>query len=166
MGNTKKEDEKKAEEGKKKKKKSKAKKGDKDEATTTESEQKVEAKLQNESSSKNDDNNKEAVNEENTETQKSEENKKGKEGNAAAKPFKRVNDTEILSTLDPELRDNSYYALKQRGESWGDRANQVLSSVKGKGFRHEKTKKKRGSYRGGSIDANKVNSIRFDWAWV
>lgn len=31
----------------------------------------------------------------------------------------------------------------------------------GKSFRHEKTKKKRGSYRGGQIDTT-VNSIKFD----
>ena len=31
----------------------------------------------------------------------------------------------------------------------------------GKSFRHEKTKKKRGSYRGGSIDT-KVCSVKFD----
>lgn len=31
----------------------------------------------------------------------------------------------------------------------------------GKSFRHEKTKKKRGSYKGGAIDMG-VNSIKFD----
>jgi hypothetical protein len=33
-------------------------------------------------------------------------------------------------------------------DEWGARANSVLSTVRGKGFRHEKTKKKRGSYKG------------------
>jgi len=33
--------------------------------------------------------------------------------------------------------------------------------VRGKDFRHEKTKKKRGTYRGGAID-NAVNSFKFD----
>ena len=33
--------------------------------------------------------------------------------------------------------------------------------VRGKDFRHEKTKKKRGSYRGGVID-HAVNSFKFD----
>jgi len=33
--------------------------------------------------------------------------------------------------------------------------------LQGKSFRHEKTKKKRGSYRGGSINTG-VNSIKFD----
>lgn len=34
--------------------------------------------------------------------------------------------------------------------------------VKGKNFRHEKTKKKRGSYRGGAITPDAVHSIKFD----
>lgn len=36
--------------------------------------------------------------------------------------------------------------------SWGERANVDLKHTRGKSFRHEKTKKKRGSYRGGTID--------------
>lgn len=36
-----------------------------------------------------------------------------------------------------------------------------ILQVRGKDFRHEKTKKKRGSYRGGVID-NAINSIKFD----
>lgn len=34
--------------------------------------------------------------------------------------------------------------------------------VRGKDFRHEKTKKKRGSYRGGVIDTNARCSYKFD----
>lgn len=45
--------------------------------------------------------------------------------------------------------------------SWGERANHDLIHTKGKSFRHEKTKKKRGSYKGGAISFE-VNSIRFD----
>lgn len=33
--------------------------------------------------------------------------------------------------------------------------------VRGKDFRHEKTKKKRGTYRGGAID-NAINSFKFE----
>ena len=36
----------------------------------------------------------------------------------------------------------------------------MLSKVRGKDFRHEKTKKKRGSYRGGAIELGAVNSIK------
>lgn len=46
--------------------------------------------------------------------------------------------------------------------SWGERANNVLKFTKGKSFRHEKTKKKRGSYQGGLIDTHTVHSIKFD----
>lgn len=37
----------------------------------------------------------------------------------------------------------------------------AMSQVRGKDFRHEKTKKKRGSYKGGLID-NNVNSFKFE----
>lgn len=45
---------------------------------------------------------------------------------------------------------------------WGQKANDTLRFTKGKSFRHEKTKKKRGSYRGGAINSTSVNSIKFD----
>lgn len=44
---------------------------------------------------------------------------------------------------------------------YGAKANRDLVVVRGKDFRHEKTKKKRGVYRGGDIDLG-VNSIKFD----
>jgi hypothetical protein len=34
--------------------------------------------------------------------------------------------------------------------------------VRGKDFRHEKTKKKRGTYRGGGINTGAVNSVKLD----
>ncbi|RYG46062.1 hypothetical protein EON67_09955 [archaeon] len=59
------------------------------------------------------------------------------------------------------LADNTYIgAFGAAG--WGYKANEILSKVKGKDFRHEKTKKKRGTYRGGAIDMNAVNSIKLD----
>lgn len=45
---------------------------------------------------------------------------------------------------------------------WGYKAQQVLGQVRGKDFRHEKTKKKRGSYRGGQIDPHATFSFKFD----
>lgn len=45
--------------------------------------------------------------------------------------------------------------------SFGEKANNVLKFTKGKSFRHEKTKKKRGNYKGGAIDMS-VNSIKFE----
>eukprot|EP00744_Colponema_vietnamica_P024682 GILI01036056.1.p1 GENE.GILI01036056.1~~GILI01036056.1.p1 ORF type:complete len:120 (-),score=27.26 GILI01036056.1:33-392(-) len=71
-------------------------------------------------------------------------------------PFRRVDAAQV--EVDPRLRDNSY----QPGSTdYGGKANRDLSVVKGKNFRHEKTKKKRGTYRGGKIDMA-VNSIKFD----
>jgi hypothetical protein len=52
--------------------------------------------------------------------------------------------------------------VKQFGDDgYGAKANKVLSSVRGKDFRHEKTKRKRGTYRGGSISMES-NSFKYD----
>ncbi|KAK9839972.1 hypothetical protein WJX74_001316 [Apatococcus lobatus] len=56
--------------------------------------------------------------------------------------------------------NNSYQATFGE-EGWGAKAQQVLGQVRGKDFRHEKTKKKRGTYKGGQIDS-KVNSFKYD----
>ena len=81
-------------------------------------------------------------------------------GNGSSKekkePFRRVRAEEIEITKTA-LKDNSYKSF----DTWGAKANQDLIVTKGKGFRSEKTKKKRGSYRGGAINVG-VNSIRFD----
>ena len=58
------------------------------------------------------------------------------------------------------LKDNTYAGTFGDG-GWGAKASEVLMQTKGKGFRHEKTKKKRGSYKGGKIDDNQVNSFKF-----
>lgn len=51
---------------------------------------------------------------------------------------------------------------KQFGEDgYGYKASAVLMQVRGKDFRHEKTKKKRGSYRGGTISMES-NSFKYD----
>lgn len=38
----------------------------------------------------------------------------------------------------------------------------MLGAVRGKDFRHEKTKKKRGSYKGGAIDPQATFSYKFE----
>ena len=38
----------------------------------------------------------------------------------------------------------------------------TLEQVRGKDFRHEKTKKKRGTYKGGLIESGTVNSFKFE----
>ena len=40
------------------------------------------------------------------------------------------------------------------------RCTRCLIQVRGKDFRHEKTKKKRGTYRGGEITTGAVNSVK------
>lgn len=75
-------------------------------------------------------------------------------------PYRRVRAEAVK--VDPRLADNSYEAKASvTGSNFGARANQVLKQVKGRDFRHEKTKKKRGTYSGGQIDMG-VNSVRFD----
>jgi len=68
------------------------------------------------------------------------------------KRFQRIPDAASSST------NNSYFSKK--GDGWGAKANADLSAVRGKDFIAQKTKKKKGTYRGGSIDLA-VNSVRF-----
>lgn len=65
---------------------------------------------------------------------------------------------------DEQLLDNTYETHSARcgTESFGAKASEIMLQVRGKGFRHEKTKKKRGGYRGGLIDSNGSNSIKFE----
>jgi len=83
--------------------------------------------------------------------------KKNKEQSSGNSRFQRINSNKVLGLIkDNRLSDNSYYS--KGGESWGAKAQQDLGVVKGDRFRHEKTKKKRGSYRGGPISTD-VHSI-------
>ena len=84
---------------------------------------------------------------------------KSSPGGSASKAFQRVNVDEWMGQTGSQ--NNSYEAAFGSG-GWGASANAVLKTVRGKDFRHEKTKKKRGSYRGGAIDMGAVNSIPFD----
>ncbi|RPA79226.1 hypothetical protein BJ508DRAFT_211291, partial [Ascobolus immersus RN42] len=54
--------------------------------------------------------------------------------------------------------DNSY---KGGAGGFGDKASADLIVTRGKGFTKEKNKKKRGSYRGGSI-TDEVKSFKFE----
>ncbi|XP_010539405.1 PREDICTED: nucleolar and coiled-body phosphoprotein 1-like [Tarenaya hassleriana] len=78
------------------------------------------------------------------------------------KPFQRVN-VEEVEFIDERLKDNSYWAKDGADSGYGAKAQEVLGQVRGKGFRHEKTKKKRGSYRGGQIDLQS-HSVKFDYS--
>lgn len=80
-------------------------------------------------------------------------------GGTAARAFKRVDETQWLGKKGSW---NNSYEATFGGEGWGAKAQAVLGQVRGKDFRHEKTKKKRGSYRGGAIDPGAVCSYKFD----
>jgi nucleolin len=73
-------------------------------------------------------------------------------------PFRRI-DPHAVALADDRLKDNSFWA--KGNDSWGAKANDDLVIVKGRDFKHAKTKKKRGSYKGGMLDLG-VNSVKFD----
>ncbi|CAH9090105.1 unnamed protein product [Cuscuta europaea] len=75
--------------------------------------------------------------------------------------FQRVKADEV-KFVDDRLRDNSYWAKSGADFGYGAKAQEVLGQVRGRDFRHEKTKKKRGSYRGGQIDLQS-HSIKFNY---
>jgi len=89
----------------------------------------------------------------------------GKESRRGGTPFRRIR-VEKLEFHDSRLMDNTFaarvssslysllhtYSLQGAGETdYGSRASQDLIVTRGTGFRKEKNKKKRGSYRGGEI---------------
>merc|ERR1712047_142224 len=83
--------------------------------------------------------------------------KKKKENGTTPKnsPFRRV-ESEKIEITNVALRDNSYKSF----DTYGAKASKDLIVTQGKSFRHEKTKKKRGSYRGGEMNMG-VNSVKF-----
>ncbi|CAM8969263.1 unnamed protein product [Rhodiola kirilowii] len=89
--------------------------------------------------------------------------KKPRNGSAeptTVKAFQRVKVDEVV-IKDERLKDNSYWAKDGAESGYGAKAQEILGQVRGKDFRHEKTKKKRGSYRGGQIDFDS-HSIKFN----
>ncbi|KAI4377553.1 hypothetical protein MLD38_015159 [Melastoma candidum] len=80
----------------------------------------------------------------------------------SAEAFQRVK-VEEVTFADDRLKDNSYWAKGGAETGYGAKAQEVLGQVKGRDFRHEKTKKKRGSYRGGQIDLQS-HSIKLNYS--
>ncbi|KAJ6992668.1 suppressor protein SRP40-like [Populus alba x Populus x berolinensis] len=78
------------------------------------------------------------------------------------KHFQRVKVDEVVFS-DERLKDNSYWAKDGAEDGYGAKAQDVLGQVRGRDFRHEKTKKKRGTYRGGQIDLQS-HSIKFNYS--
>ncbi|KAF6155641.1 hypothetical protein GIB67_034736 [Kingdonia uniflora] len=90
-----------------------------------------------------------------------------KQHNGSAEPktvnaFQRVKIDEV-EFADERLQDNSYWAKSGADSGYGAKAQEVLGQVRGRDFRHEKTKKKRGSYRGGQIDFD-THSVKFNYS--
>ena len=85
-----------------------------------------------------------------------------KEQGSGNKPFSRVDTSYWNSQIKEGLEDNSY--MKAFGDDgYGAKASAKLMTVQGKDFKHEKTKKKRGSYRGGIIDmSSQTKSFKYD----
>ncbi|KAK4761869.1 hypothetical protein SAY87_029753 [Trapa incisa] len=79
-----------------------------------------------------------------------------------ANSFQRIKADEVVFA-DERLKDNSYWAKGGAEIGYGAKAQEVLGQVRGKDFRHEKTKKKRGSYRGGQIDLQ-THSVKFNYS--
>lgn len=96
------------------------------------------------------------------EINKSSKSKQKSDVSTAAKAFQRVKVQEV-EFADPRLQNNSYWAKGGAEIGYGAKAQEVLGQVKGKDFRHEKTKKKRGSYKGGLIDLQ-AHSIKFNYS--
>ncbi|XP_011017703.1 PREDICTED: suppressor protein SRP40-like isoform X2 [Populus euphratica] len=94
--------------------------------------------------------------------QKSMKEKNGSVEPKTVKHFQRVKVDEVVFS-DERLKDNSYWAKDGAEDGYGAKAQEVLGQVRGRGFRHEKTKKKRGTYRGGQIDLYS-HSIKFNYS--
>lgn len=111
----------------------------------------------------------------NLDTPNVEDKKGGKKQRKKAEPFRRVREEEVevfptdkflpnCLQVDSALVDNSYEGTFG-GDGWGAKASRDLLVTRGKSFRHEKTKKKRGSYKGGPIDPSSVKSFKFGDDW-
>ncbi|GJJ12309.1 hypothetical protein Clacol_006550 [Clathrus columnatus] len=74
-------------------------------------------------------------------------------------PFQRIK-AENIVFRDERLKDNTFLARGGADNDYGAKANQDLIVTRGEGFRKEKNKKKRGSYRGGEITV-RINFCSF-----
>lgn len=77
-------------------------------------------------------------------------------GKTQSEPFSRIRKD---IKVDDKFKSNRF---EDNSHGWGKQAFEDLVVTKGKGFTKEKNKKKRGTYRGGAIDTNARNGIKFD----
>ncbi|CAK8564079.1 unnamed protein product [Lathyrus sativus] len=89
-------------------------------------------------------------------------NKESVEKKPAKAAFQRVQ-VDKIEFVDERLQDNSYWAKDGAESGYGAKAEEILGQVRGRDFRHEKTKKKRGTYRGGVIDLHS-HSVKFNYS--
>ncbi|KAF5456410.1 hypothetical protein F2P56_025899 [Juglans regia] len=94
--------------------------------------------------------------------QKSKKQRNGSVEPKTVNAFQRVKADEVVFT-DDRLKDNSYWAKDGAESGYGAKAQEILGQVRGRDFRHEKTKKKRGTYRGGLIDLHS-HSVKFNYS--
>jgi len=74
-------------------------------------------------------------------------------------PFQRIKADDV-TYHDDRLKDNTFVARNGAVNDYGAKAHRDLIVTRGDGFRKEKNKKKRGSYRGGEITMES-HSIKF-----
>ncbi|KAF8517605.1 SRP40, C-terminal domain-containing protein, partial [Hysterangium stoloniferum] len=86
--------------------------------------------------------------------------KNGKKPRKSNTPFQRIK-ADSVQFHDERLKDNAFVSKGGSTNDYGARANADLIVTRGDGFRKEKNKKKRGSYRGGEITMQS-HSIKFD----
>jgi len=84
-------------------------------------------------------------------------NRRKKEPNPPKKQNDRFSRIRKDVQVDARLTSNAF-----NHHGWGRQAHEDLIVTRGKAFTKEKNKKKRGSYRGGTIDLNARNGIKLD----
>lgn len=79
--------------------------------------------------------------------------------------FKRIDEDKYKDKLsDNRLSDNSYWNMKKysnKNDDFASKAALELGQVRGKGFRQEKAKKKRCSWKGNGTISTGISSIQF-----
>lgn len=78
--------------------------------------------------------------------------------NQQSTPFRRVDPSKVQPN---GIKSNRFTDKPGAFGSYGQKAYEDFSNTRGKGFRQEKNKKKRGSYHGGAIDTG-VHSTKFN----
>ena len=83
-----------------------------------------------------------------------------KKGPGVPKRFSRIDVEKEISRINPALMNNSYQAAFGE-DGYGAKASAKFVAVRGKDFRHEKTKAKRGTFRGLGPITSSSNSYKY-----